>query len=146
MTRAELAKLARACFKKAEQVEEPGHTEEDARAVLQAFLDDRSCLKHREAKRVIRRIVKAPKGTQSSLSTRVCKADNTRHWAIFFMMDRLLSHSDLDSAAPRGVTFPYPTPHSAAAAVERGFRDAGISSVLTIDAVLKQYQRHFNRH
>jgi hypothetical protein len=40
--------------------------------------------------------------------------------------------------------FPYATPHSAATAVVTGFAAAGLDSKLTVDRVLKHYQRHFN--
>jgi hypothetical protein len=40
--------------------------------------------------------------------------------------------------------FPYSTPHAAAGAVVNGFQASGIDSKLTIDRVLKHYQRHFS--
>src|SRR5688572_11608051 len=93
----ELADLARACFKEAEQREEPERTEEDRRSILQALVDDRTVRqKHRAAIRIIRRILDQPAGTQSALRARVPKPANTRHWAIWFMMNALLEISAVD--------------------------------------------------
>jgi hypothetical protein len=191
----ELSRIARECFEWAQEVEEPTRivttqaaagrpvsrrvigTEEDARRSLTAwFADPHNPIKARSARLVVRLL---SDGVQ--LKSRVSKADNTRHWAIWCMMTRLLEWSEFDPTkqcngvctrppdAPRtwhcqseqdndpartvcaiprncakSIVFPYATPHSAATAVVTGFAAAGLDSKLTVDRVLKHYQRHFN--
>lgn len=43
----------------------------------------------------------------------------------------------------KSVDFPYPNPHAAAQAVVEGFKASAIDTTLTVDRVLKHYQRHF---
>jgi hypothetical protein len=60
------------------------------------------------------------------------------------MMNHLLDWSESNESGD--AVFPYPTTHAAAVAVVEGFRRAEIDTSLTINRVLRHYERHIDDH